>query len=1125
MFNEPSLIMEKRILLLLCLFLGLTSFAQDSYVEVGNGEEKINQPAYTSWEYSYCSLMYTSEELGEAKTITQLAFNNNAEDLTQYGADFYLENQKIWIKHSSEDCFTPDGTGYMFDYENPYNAENGYTLVYEGQIYYGPLGWQAIELQTPFDYNGTDNIILHFENEHGEVKYSFKNAGTKMEGNTMAIAWGGTDAVPHSSGYQYYNNNRVNIRFFFEAGNAPTTPMLVAPLNAQKKTDLDTPLTFNIGDNTTYYSVYFGESEDNLSAIASNVAVTEAGEVVYNLEDDLETNKTYFWQIIVGNEDESVESAIYSFTTQEIITEFPWTCDFEDYWVSTIDPEHPDTLSSIINTNFPEDTPWEFTDGWYALHRGLGYYEGSFSAKASAYQPGVYELITPRMDLPENQRISFYWINNGALATIPTTTLEISTDGKESWTVLKEMKATSTMEEYKMEIIDLAAYNGNNVYFKWKYNETETSNYTCNYMLDMINIEENPVAANVHIDLSNYVYNESCVGAKVKFPMEVQNTGAGTLQISGGECEGPFSCDYTGSIAANETAIVPVYFNPTEAGTFETTLTLNVGNATGNASIDLKATAIEKVSDFFENFDLKKEIPADWKAIQSSNSNHIIQNVWAVQGASNVYSAPYAIKINRINNEDLVEPVFLVSPGTENFGTNKLTFQAKKGGENYEMSLIVGVMSDPYDAESFIPKETIDLTSDFIKYEVTFKQNTAGPYIGFKFGEFTPAEPFPYPSIRIDDVSWEEDVIGPPEPAVVAAPLHDATNIDIYRDVKLRWAAGSANTNGYFISIGTTEAANDIINKQDINSNPLYTVDYDFAYSTKYYWKVIPYNEHGECVTGIETWSFTTMADPTISSYPFAENFDEVDNVPSQKDCPLGWTILDVDDDLATWDMINFPPAMPGITHNDSRGCMHVLYSNYKPKDDWLFTPPLVMDANKSYNAEFFLHTIKDISTGQFYNEEVEMWIGTEKNAAGMTIKLAEDNVNTATWKKVEEAFTVAESGTYYIGIHAVSEPAAYLLIVDDFKLEESTSLTEQALNSSLQLNPNPASGSVNIKFNNEHSLATSIEVIDLTGQKVFANKTCANEYTLDLSGYKSGIYFVLVNTTQGQLVKKLVVE
>ncbi len=54
-----------------------------------------------------------------------------------------------------------------------------------------------------------------------------------------------------------------------------------------------------------------------------------------------------------------------------------------------------------------------------------------------------------------------------------------------------------------------------------------------------------------------------------------------------------------------------------------------------------------------------------------------------------------------------------------------------------------------------------------------------------------------------------------------------------------------------------------------------------FDYGTIYYWQVIPHNIIGDA-QDCPIWSFTTMDDPSIATFPYQESFDTA--VPPNSD-------------------------------------------------------------------------------------------------------------------------------------------------------------------------------------------------------------------------------------------------
>ncbi|MEI7614953.1 MAG: hypothetical protein WCK63_18790, partial [Betaproteobacteria bacterium] len=108
-------------------------------------------PVYSSWNYSWSSLIYNHTDLGTAKSIIKIALNctNGPKTVT---------NQKIYFK------LTPNSVYANANYEDPLN--NGYTLVFQGNLTF-VTGWNEITLLAPIPYDGVQNISIHWENRWG----------------------------------------------------------------------------------------------------------------------------------------------------------------------------------------------------------------------------------------------------------------------------------------------------------------------------------------------------------------------------------------------------------------------------------------------------------------------------------------------------------------------------------------------------------------------------------------------------------------------------------------------------------------------------------------------------------------------------------------------------------------------------------------------------------------------------------------------------------------------------------------------------------------------------------------------------------------------------------------------
>ena len=179
---------------------------------------------------------------------------------------------------------------------------------------------------------------------------------------------------------------------------------------------------------------------------------------------------------------------------------------------------------------------------------------------------------------------------------------------------------------------------------------------------------------------------------------------------------------------------------------------------------------------------------------------------------------------------------------------------------------------------------------------------------------------------------------GVPQAASIVSPANNST--DIYpENVKLSWTPAQF-AKGYKLYLGTTKAANEVIDGQDLGNVLSYTLP-KLNYSTEYRWKIVGYNDNGDCTTA-STWRFTTQPDATISEFPFEENFEN-------KGVPTGWTSRPSEQYSRTWDTNTvYPYKSDGKSYN-------VLSSSWLNPGDWnaVITPELKLPADKPMSVSF----------------------------------------------------------------------------------------------------------------------------------------------------------------------------
>lgn len=260
---------------------------------------------------------------------------------------------------------------------------------------------------------------------------------------------------------------------------------------------------------------------------------------------------------------------------------------------------------------------------------------------------------------------------------------------------------------------------------------------------------------------------------------------------------------------------------------------------------------------------------------------------------------------------------------------------------------------------------------------------------------------------------WTPPPPSPPGCAVSPSPADAATGV--FNNPTLTWAAGTGGApTSYDVYFGTSATPPFVTNV----ATPSYAPG-SLAYSTTYYWQIIPKNAEGDAV-GCAVWSFTTQADPTITTFPYSENFDG--SVP-------GWTLENSNGDAYVWLLQN--------TYR--RGTVGfgaaIRWNPLLAMDDWLFTPPLQLDAGVTYGVRFFYR-----AASATYPESMRVMWGSANSSAAMTEGPIFDN-NNITNTVMQEAiatFTPPTDGVYYVGFHGYSAADMFYLAIDDVTIYDT---------------------------------------------------------------------------------------
>ncbi len=188
-----------------------------------------------------------------------------------------------------------------------------------------------------------------------------------------------------------------------------------------------------------------------------------------------------------------------------------------------------------------------------------------------------------------------------------------------------------------------------------------------------------------------------------------------------------------------------------------------------------------------------------------------------------------------------------------------------------------------------------------------------------------------------------------PNPAVNPIPANLATGVEI--TTTLKWTSGGGNPDDYLVSLYKTDPLTYIVNNQ-VTTSTTYNLPVRLEYSTTYYWRVIPRNSFGPAIA-CPTWSFTTIPDPSVMTYPWTENFDGSEFPPTDDWLRKGGDLVDPIQlgGNSLWEQENWL----NIAGTDKAARINI-WGNV---NGWLITPQFLFNEDSDY-LYFDLAWLKD---------------------------------------------------------------------------------------------------------------------------------------------------------------------
>lgn len=335
-------------------------------ITVGTGTNYSYYMPLYGYDNSFVQQIYTAEEIGTDGPIDGISFflRDNTSDATA--------NVEIYLRHTSKDGFESD-----YDWES---LESG-DLYYSGSYSVGgAAGWKYIQLDTPFNYNGEDNLLVcihnHSEYFSSRYWYTYPTNGSRAHYSTF---YGSIDPFnPGITGNVTSYNNQIRFSFLITTQEASfvATPNPIdlghRPSGAWMR-PYQVGIT-NEGRGTFINSVSITDSYfqlDNDFSLPFYLGYNDGLELVLNTgTGEGEANASLV--ISYGEQNQQVQydvtATAYSpalgdvWETAELLTDFPFSATLTSAYIPLFDnyrlppsgiPDGPDAVYKLV---FTEDT-------------------------------------------------------------------------------------------------------------------------------------------------------------------------------------------------------------------------------------------------------------------------------------------------------------------------------------------------------------------------------------------------------------------------------------------------------------------------------------------------------------------------------------------------------------------------------------------------------------------------------------------------------------------------------------------------------------------------------------------------------------------------------------------------
>ena len=460
-------------------------------VPVGTGTTTTSSTIVTKSgdKYGYGQTLYKASEIGHSGIISSIAYNLSASSAN------YEPNWIVYMGHTSETSLST-----WIPLEELTQVATITTAF--------TTGWNTIDLTTPFDYNGTDNLVVAVANQTGSYSNSYSNSfyysaetgSFYYRGNDNDNAYGDPSNTSISGTVSSY---KANIKFSFCYSNVacPEVLNLSYVQVGEGKTEAQITWEYSGADYLNGFEIARSENPLDDPSTAEEITVLEpsANSISYT---GLSVGTHYYIYVraICGNSDGNSEWEPFDFTTNadcplvknlavslnnKTSIHLQWESAYQDqdlYFGYVVDKnELTDEVLKGMVDSYVEETGVNVEN----LDAGAHYYIYVASMCTDDPSSGPFdfsafsktEITMPAACLPVINLTATRVAHNLVELTWDNDPIESETEAPTQWEVglVGEEGNAKLVNERHAIIFGLQAGKGYEAYVKAKYSDTQMS--------------------------------------------------------------------------------------------------------------------------------------------------------------------------------------------------------------------------------------------------------------------------------------------------------------------------------------------------------------------------------------------------------------------------------------------------------------------------------------------------------------------------------------------------------------------------------------------------------------------------------------------------------------------------